>query len=406
MSFKDPLMYALLSLALVILSAKSLGRCRVEFFTAFNIVFVALTLNFSGSSLAVVATFLLVHYLALRLMLLSTKIGVRSFIFWAWLTISLVGFVLVKQYRWITELVVERPLVPAGLITVGLSFIFFRQLCLAIEGRDGALAEVPALEYLNFNLAFWTFIAGPLQRFEEFRVQSARMAKAEPAATQDVLLGLNRAAFGFIKMFVIANLASKYATASTFLNSPNLMTLGIFLLAFPVYLYLNFSGYCDIVIGIARAVGFSLPENFNHPYLARNLNDFWSRWHITLSGLLRDYLYFPIQTTLARHIPVLLSMVLATLFSFLVMGVWHGNSISFTVFGLLHGIGVIAVNLYTEGLKKVLGKKKLKNYRESRSIRLAAVIVCQCYVVFTFLPFNYTRSELSQVLHSLGALGG
>lgn len=404
MSLKDPLMYAVLSMALVILSTKSLRRWRVQFFTAINISFVALMLNFSGWSLAVVGTFLLAHYLALRLMMRSKRAGVRTAIFWSWLIFSLAGFVVVKQYHWLTELVVERPLVPDGLITVGLSFIFFRQLCLSIEGRDGMLDKVPPLDYLNFNLAFWTFIAGPLQRFDAFRAQIVRLVKGEPVTPQDVLLGLNRAAFGFIKMFVLAHMASKYAYTSTFLGNPTVISLGIFLLAFPIYLYLNFSGYCDIVIGMARAVGFTLPENFNHPYLARNLNDFWSRWHITLSTLLRDYLYFPIQTDLARHIPLLPAMVLATLFSFLVMGIWHGNSVSFAVFGLLHGIGVIVVNLYAEGLRKVLDKTKLKRYRNSGSIRVASVMVCQCYVVLTFLPFNYNKAELMQVLQSLGAL--
>lgn len=406
MNFNDPLTYALLSLALVILSAKSLGRWRLQFFTAINIVFVALCLNSSGASLAVFSVFLIIHYFSLRLMLISASSLARSVIFWFWLILCLAGFVVTKQYHWITELVIEGSLVPASLVTVGLSFILFRQLCLAIEARDGALNEVPILEYLNFNLAFWTFIAGPLQRFDAFRVQSAKLAKAESVATQEILLGLNRAAFGFIKMSVLANVASKYATTSTFLDNPHPLFLLVFTLAFPVYLYLNFSGYCDVVIGVARAVGFKLPENFNHPYLARNINDFWSRWHITLSELLRDYLYFPIQTSLARHIPILLAMVFATLFSFLVMGVWHGTSVSFAVFGLLHGIGVVVVNLYTEGLKKALCKEQLKRYRNSRPVRLTSVVVTQCYVILTFLPFNYSSAELSQLFQSICALVG
>jgi len=406
MSFNDPLAYALLSLALVILSAKSLGRWRLHFFSAINIVFVALSLNISGVSLVVFAIFLIVHYFALRLMLISASSTIRSVIFWCWLTLCLAGFVVVKQYHWITEFVIEGSLVPASLVTVGLSFILFRQLCLAIETRDGALNAVPIQDYLNFNLAFWTFIAGPLQRFDAFRAQNDRLAKAESVATQEVLLGLNRAAFGFIKMFVLANFASQYATTSTFLDNPQPIYLIVFLFAFPVYLYLNFSGYCDVVIGIARAVGFNLPENFNHPYLARNINDFWSRWHITLSELLRDYLYFPIQTSLARHIPILPAMILATLFSFLVMGIWHGNSISFAIFGLLHGIGVVIVNLYTEGLKKLLRKEQLKNYRNNRLIRLISVIFCQCYVILTFLPFNYSNAELNKVFQGITALVG
>jgi hypothetical protein len=291
---------------------------------------------------------------------------------------------------------------PDGIITVGLSFVFFRQLSLAIEARDEIHKNLNFLDYLNFNLAFWTFLAGPLQRYSDYQVQKFKFISIRSVGANEVLLGLNRAAFGFIKMFIIAQSVQKYAAPNTFISDPGIASLIVFLCAFPLYLYINFSGYCDIVIGVARAVGFLLPENFNHPYIARNLNDFWGRWHITLSTLLRDYLYFPIQTYLARRLPIIIAMVLATIFSFLIMGIWHGNSISFVIFGLLHGVGVVIVNLYSELIKKVLGKTGLKYYRESDLIRIISTLVTQCYVLLTFLPFQYSRTELSEFLKAFG----
>ena len=406
MSFKDPIIYAILSLALLLLSANSLVGLRLHLFTAINLVFITLIFNFSAQSLALITIFLLINYLAIRLMIFSSRQFIRSTIFWIWIILSLSIFIIVKEYQWITDLVYKQSFIPATLVTVGLSFIFFRQLSLSIEIRDRALNEVNFIEYINYNCAFWTFVAGPLQRFESFRSEIIRLTQGERVETKDVLQGLNRAAFGFLKMFVVANEVNKYATVEKFINNPSLITLVIFLLAFPIYLYVNFSGYCDIVIGIARAIGFKLPENFNHPYMARNLNDFWTRWHITLSSLLRDYLYFPIQTNLARYIPLLMSMIIACLLSFLIMGIWHGNSVYFSVFGLLHGIGIVIVNLYTEGLKKILNKKELKAYKENRLIKISSIIICQCYIIFTFLPFNYDIIELNQVIKSLTLING
>jgi len=400
MSFNEPIIYFLISAALVLLSAKNLNW-KFTYFTVANLVFVVLSLNISILSLLILGAFLFLHYISLQLIFQSGNAKIRSTIFWVWLLISLSGFIVVKQYQWITNLFTKQILIPDGIITVGLSFVFFRQLSLGIEARDGVHKEVKLLDYLNFNLAFWTFLAGPLQRFSDYQTQKIKLISINIVNASEVLLGLNRAAFGFIKMFIIAQAVQKYAVTETFISNPGVTSLLIFLCAFPTYLYINFSGYCDIVIGISRAVGFKLPENFNHPYIARNLNEFWSRWHITLSSLLRDYLYFPIHTFLARHIPILIAMVLATLFSFLIMGIWHGNSISFVIFGFLHGFGVVVVNLYTELIKGLLGKRRLKYYRKSKIIRIISTMFCQGYILLTFLPFQYSRADLSKLLNSV-----
>lgn len=292
MGFNEPIIYFFLSTALILLSINNVNW-RFSFFTGINLVFVVLWLNASIISLLILAAFLFIHYLSLKLIIKSKSTQVRSCLFWLWLLVSLSGFVVVKQYQWITNLFTQQILLPDGIITVGLSFVFFRQLSLAIEARDEVHKNVRLLDYLNFNLAFWTFLAGPLQRYDDYQVQKLKFINIGSVDINEVLLGLNRAAFGFIKMFIIAQLVQKYATPSIFIDDPKITSLIVFLCAFPVYLYVNFSGYCDIVIGIARAVGFRLPENFNHPYIARNLNDFWGRWHITLSSLLRDYLLLP-----------------------------------------------------------------------------------------------------------------
>ena len=187
----------------------------------------------------------------------------------------------------------------------------------------------------------------------------------------------------------------------TYTKHPDFGHLIVFLLAYPLFMYANFTGYCDIMIGVARAVGFTLPENFNRPLLARNMVDYWNRWHMTLSGFFRDYMYLPIYTVLRRRMPQPLAMSITSMLAFFVMGVWHDKTIMMVAFGLIHGVGVVLTNLYGELLKKMLTREQMKRYRQNRVIHLFAVVLCQCYVVAAFLPFAYNRSQLSQVYQCL-----
>ena len=105
------------------------------------------------------------------------------------------------------------------------------------------------------------------------------------------------------------------------------------------YLYMNFSGYCDIVIAGASLVGLRLPENFNQPFLARNILDYWSRWHITLGHWIRDYLFTPFYKAGAERFPAILSAVavIGYFVAFTLAGIWHGSTWNFLIYGLLHG---------------------------------------------------------------------
>jgi len=269
------------------------------------------------------------------------------------------------------------------------------------------LSRVTLVEYLNYNLSFWTFIAGPIQRFGDFRDQFESMSQASGnVSSREVLLGLNRVMFGYFRMFVMGAYLQPLAQPKTFLAQPGWGHLLVLLGSFPLYMYMNFSGYCDIVVGLARCVGFRLPENFSNPYLARNMVDFWSRWHITLSQFFRDYIYFPLHIALSRRIPIMASMILVSLFSFILMGVWHGSSPSFALFGLIHGLGVVGTNLYADWLRRILGKERFRDYGRNVWIRGTAVVLCQSYVVLSFLPFQYDRIELAAIGQRLSSVVG
>ena len=284
----------------------------------------------------------------------------------------------------------------------------FRQIHLSIEVRDGLIESVPFLDHLNYSLSFWTFLAGPIQRFESFCEQFARMSRPEQCIqTRTLLLALNRVMAGMIKMFVVGGVLEKYSGADAFLANPNAANLAMLLLAFPLYLYINFSGYCDIMIGLAGAVGFDLPENFRHPYLARNSIDFWNRWHITLSEFFRDYFYFPLYLVMARRrVWPWLATGVTTLCSFAVMGAWHGSAPGFVIFGLVHGAGVIAALAYESLLQATLAKEQLTRYRTNPLITALSVICFQAFVVLSFLPFQFSHQQLRSIVHAVRTLVG
>ncbi len=395
MTFQQPAIFLLLCCALILMSAPLVRRRMALWFLAINAAFLVLQFLGATLSLILIVAEVVLHYLVLLCMLRLKQRSGRVILYWAWLASTLVAFAIVKKYFWVTDAFVGRAVLPQGLQAVGCSFLLFRQICLTVTVRDGMATSIRAIDYVNYCLAFWTFLAGPVQRFESFVEEFSRMSAPDRVVPgRDVLLGLNRAMLGFMKMFILDRFLERWATPVPTVLRPDRMHVALAVLALPVHVYVNFSGYCDIVIGLARAVGFTLPENFRHPYLARNSLDFWRRWHVTLSEFFRDYLYFPLFVVMSRKLPSLFSMVVATIFSFIVMGAWHGNTFRFVVFGIVHGIGVAVATLYQQFLKKALTKEGLKRYQESPWIHGLAVVSFQCFVILSFIPFQYEMRDL------------
>ena len=286
MNFTSPSCFVFLSCALVLLSIDSWARFRQWIVFGLSVAFAAAVYRDSPKSFVFLLAWVLINYAVVKAMLACPRSrGTRAVIYYSWLAIAICAFVIAKQYFWLLDPFVDRRWATLDLFTVGLSFILFRQVALGVDVRDGLVRNVGFIEHFNYNLAFWTFIAGPLPRFEASREQYQAFCTSRIGiASRTVLVGLNRVMFGFIKMVPIAGWLGGFANTRTFTSHPDIVHLTVFLLSFPAYLYMNFSGYTDIVIGFGSAVGFVLPENFRQPYLARNVSDFWNRWHITFIG--------------------------------------------------------------------------------------------------------------------------
>jgi len=254
--------------------------------------------------------------------------------------------------------------------TLGLSYIFFRVLHLLIEYDDRPTeCRMSVGAYLTYTLNFTTFVSGPIQRYDEF---SRDQFAEQPIALGPGVIGLQieRIIRGFFKVNVLATvLKMMQAGALTQLLQPWPLPVRLFAAfklatLYPFFLYANFSGYIDIVIALARLLRIRLPENFDRPFSASSFLDFWNRWHITLSTWLKTYVYNPLLLALMRRVTSVTLQpflgVLCFFVTFFLIGLWHGRTSEFLIFGVLQGGGVAINKLWQLWLTGRLGRKSYK----------------------------------------------
>jgi len=272
---------------------------------------------------------------------------------------------------------------------LGMSFFAFEFVHYLYDVRQGHEPIRNPMRFMLFAIFFPSLVAGPIKRFEQF--QPSLQKGAESVGATDVALGLRRIAMGFFKKVVIAdNLTlaiAFYTPPADPLGHFAALTLGgrwaVFLML-GTRILMDFSGYSDIAIGLARLLGITLPENFNWPYAATSIQDFWQRWHISLSSWIRDYVYIPLGGN--RH--GLLRKILNGLAAFALCGLWHGAAWNFVAWGVYHGLGLgicanyPAIPVLGPVIKKLLGAH-----------RPFCWILTQAFVWFGWLLFFYAVSD-------------
>ena len=221
------------------------------------------------------------------------------------ISVVLAGFAVLKHYSFL-EGILPTNLWNHSLELIGISYMLFKFIHVLVDAWQGQLKPLNFITYANYQLAFFTLVAGPIQRYNDFQRFWSEMGMS-PGDSREAISSWNRILTGLIKFGPLAAIAwhvfKKRAIAST-LSARNIrFWFLVYLYAYPVFLYLNFSGYTDIVIGAARLLGFRLPENFDRPYLARNVIDYWNRWHISLSLWIRDYVFMTSYKSAATWFP-------------------------------------------------------------------------------------------------------
>jgi D-alanyl-lipoteichoic acid acyltransferase DltB (MBOAT superfamily) len=391
---------AVLAVAFHVLPGKTGRRL---FLTAANIGFVVPWVPNVASGL-VLALFIAATYGAIRLARARPPRWVGFLV----LAVAVGAFVVLKRYAFL-EWVMPDDLLNHGIVVVGLSYMLFKFVHVFVDMQQGQIERFGFLSYANYQLAFFTLLAGPIQRYPEFHAYWEDM-DVSPREERNTWLCWSRTLTGMVKMGALAPLVwDAFDRSAWHLNEqPAVRTVWWFLVclySYPIYLYLNFSGYTDVAIGSAGLLGFRLPENFNRPYLARNINDFWNRWHMTLTHWIRDYLFMTGYKAVAQRRPRW-SKVAGYFFLFLALflaGCWHGSTSGFAVFGMLQGLGAALGQAYGDALKSYLGRPGYHRYQRSRLIECTAIVLTFHYVCFTMLFFS---SGVGGALGILGALAG
>ena len=224
---------------------------------------------------------------------------------------------------------------------LAISFFVFEFVHYLYDVRRGSPPLRSPVDFGLFSLFWPSIVAGPVKRYEEF-VPSLHEG-TRGVGCRDVALGLSLIALGLLKKFLADNLTAYVAFWGPHFGGIDLSSRWLVFLAIGFRILWDFSGYSDMAIGFARLFGVKLPANFNWPYLATSVTDFWRRWHISLSRWIRDYVYIPIGG--GRH--GVARKIFSGMFAFALCGLWHGAALNFLFWGLYHGAGLAVCSNYT-----------------------------------------------------------
>ncbi|HMK36646.1 MAG TPA: MBOAT family O-acyltransferase [Desulfomonilaceae bacterium] len=371
MDFVSPTFLVFVTVAVLLFHVSTHYVWRTSVLAVSNVLFIASYVN-SVVQLLPLGLFLLTSYVLVRLLERNKSRAV--FVVAVCLTVG--SYVYLKQYTVIDFL----PHLGFPYLVVGLSYIFFRILHVMIDVHHGSLpAGLSAVSLFNYSCSFLTFPTGPIARYED--VPHGEQLGALSVSHSSAAESLSRVINGYIKIVFLSALMNFYHARclewmSQFQSSAFLwVAYGLACVTYLLYLYLNFSGYMDVAIGFGLLFGLTLPENFNYPLSAGNFLELWSRWHITLSEWFKFYIFNPIAKALMRrwNSPALMPYVgvFAYLITFVLMGVWHGSTTVFLVYGLFLGVGVSANKLYEILMRKKMGKRFGK-LREKKTYQVCA----------------------------------
>lgn len=258
------------------------------------------------------------------------------------------------------------------LLPLGISYYTFQAVSYIIDVNLGKQkAERNFLEFFNYLIFFPKLLMGPIERSIKFLPQLKQARKFDESQFS---AGLKLILFGLLKKLVIADRIAIY-TCAVFENYEyhTGITLLVASLMYTIQMYTDFSGYTDIALGVAKLFGYELTDNFNRPFFATSMTEFWRRWHITLSTWLADYVYTPLAIKWRNA--GTLGTVIAVNVTFVLIGVWHGAGWNFVIFGIINGLA-LGYEIVTKKFRKKIARNKYYVYNVFS-------------IVFTFLYFSF-----------------
>jgi len=268
----------------------------------------------------------------------------------------------------------QNPFLIHVLVPLGLSYITFQAMGYLIEiYRGNITAERNLGLFSTYLLFFPKVISGPIERAHHFLPQFKKVIKFDPMIISQ---GLKLLLWGFFKKLVVADRLIIYINqVFPNLHSQNGKTLLLACVFSTIQMYADFSGYTDIALGLSKILGFDLIQNFDRPFFATTISEFWRKWHISLSTWFADFVYTPLA--IAKREWGIWSVVFSSMVTFLILGLWHGANWTFIMFGALQGV-MLSIEFITRKIRKKIGKK------------IPVIITTVGGIVYTFSFFSFS----------------
>jgi len=285
------------------------------------------------------------------------------------------------------------------LFPIGISFYTFQVISYLLDVYSGKVkAEINFAHYALYVSFFPQLLIGPIERYNHLKPQ---LLNPKPFEYQDFVDSIVRIGWGLFKKLLIADrlavvVNTVFAAPQDF-GSPKLI---VAIIAFSFQIYIDFSAYSDIAIGTASILGINLIENFNRPYFAKSIIDFWRRWHISLNNWLRDYIFIRLNYKHRRKKPRKLWISIDVMTTFFISGLWHGASWTFVIWGMLHGLYQI-IEIFTQKIRdKVVNRLNID--RSTFAHKTFQVLFTFGLVSFAWLFFK--ASSISEAFHILKSI--
>ena len=271
-------------------------------------------------------------------------------------------------------------------IFLGISYVTFRSVQIIIETRDGLIKnQLSIYQLVNFMLFYPTISSGPIDRFRRFQKDEEK--RWTPEEYKELLYkGINKIFLGFLYKFIIG-----YSINTYFIMNLDHIANGEFtyhllcMYSYSLYLFFDFAGYTAFAVGVSYMMGIRSPENFNKPFISRNIKDFWNRWHMSLSFWFRDYVFMRFVFLMKKKKWIqskLLVSNLGYILLFLLMGVWHGIEIQYIVYGAYHALMMTGFNFFETW------NKKHKRWPTGKAMTMVSIVITFHVVCFGFYLFS------------------
>ncbi|NRD79275.1 D-alanyl-lipoteichoic acid biosynthesis protein DltB [Bacillus sp. BRMEA1] len=269
---------------------------------------------------------------------------------------------------------------------LGISYLTFKGTQIVMETRDGLIKQdLPLHRLLYFILFFPTISSGPIDRYRRFDKDLETSLTGEQYKLY-LYEGMNKIFLGFLYKYIIGYSINHYFIANLgSIAHSHFQNNLYYMYAYSMYLFFDFAGYSNFAIGVSYIMGIKSPENFNKPFLSRNIKDFWNRWHMSLSFWFRDYVYmrFVFMVTKKKWIKNRNTISnLGYILLFLLMGVWHGLAIQYILYGAYHALIMVVYNSFERF------NKKHKWWPQNRFTHVLAVIITFHFICFGFYIFS------------------